>query len=167
MNLKNKRGKGIIVENEVGKLEGVPAVEKTIEEYTPEATAEEGVTARTKDFFGVEVQYLDGKDCGDRCIMDESTQIAYNGPIPVFADCNGKTSIGSASLYVENKCLKADLFLDYHTPERLSMENGVELFPSFVGWTDRIDSGKIKNCRVRGIALTTAKNVDTRIGPLK
>lgn len=158
------------MEEEIGKLEGVPAVEKTIEEYAGQS-AEEGETARTLDILGVAVQFLDGQDSGDHLVIDENTLLAVENPVPVYNVASiakkDENLIGHAALYVEGKVLKGDLFLDYHTPERLALDNDEKLYPALIGAVDVVEKGHVKDCKVIGISLTKSQNVDKRISPVK
>lgn len=158
-----------MVNEEFGDLSGIPVVEKTIEEYDPERGPEEGETARTVDIMGITVQYLDGTDNHDDSVFDEHTEIKYDGPVGVFSDtgCQLSSLIGHASLYVEGKTLKADLFINYHSPERLAIENGINLYPSVCGMIQEKDGDLVKKCSLKGVALTIGKNVDPRIEPLR
>lgn len=161
----DKIGNDIDTDNEIGGLTGIPAVDKTIEEYNPDVGPEYGETAHTLDILGVDIQYLDGKDDGSGSIIDEATAIEYNGPVPVYSDieCKYEQLIGHASLYVENKLLKGDLFIKYNSPERLCIEEGVKLYPALCGTIKVREGAHVKLCGVTGVSLTASKNADDRI----
>ncbi len=63
-----------------------------------------------------------------------SLKIGRSETIPVKND-SGKV-IGAASIEIQDKIVvRADIFLDYFTPERLTIETeGQKLWPHLVGW---------------------------------
>jgi hypothetical protein len=165
MKMTDKIGNDIDTDNKIGELTGIPAVDKTIEEYNPDVGPEYGETAHTLDILGVDIQYLDGKNVDNYAIIDEFTAIEYNGPVPVYSsiDCKLEQLVGHASLYVEGKLLKGDLFIKYNSPERLCIEEGVKLYPALCGTIKVREGAHVKLCGVMGISLTVDKNIDDRI----
>lgn len=53
-------------------------------------------------------------------------KVSFENPVSVFSD-DGRL-LGAARLYQEGKALMAEMFLDYATPERLDIENGVKYY---------------------------------------
>lgn len=107
---------------------------------------------------------LDDKVSGDRF---EGCEIEVENPVPVKVD---DKVIGYATIYVEGKDLVADFFLDYHTPERLSIETKSEAlypYPTMLTAMDNSE-GVWRTCAatIVEVLLIPRKPYDTRIEAL-
>ncbi len=142
-----------IEEEEVGELSG------------PSTTVNDETDGRTLDRFGVLVMILD--DIGEGASLD-GAEIVYEAPIPVYRDGGSRAVgdiVGSASPYVQDGKLFADIFLNYSTPERLGIEAGMKMIPCFDGLALDVEGNNVKKALMKGIVLGV-RNADPRIPPL-
>lgn len=106
----------------IGELDGPPVVERV-------------VTGDTKTLqLKTVLSYLDGVGYD----FSEAVLELPEGPVPVYSEADRRV-IGSASVAIEGNRLVADLFIDYATPERLSIENGEKLYARAFGDFDSYD----------------------------
>lgn len=111
------------------------------------------------------VLYLDDENQSNGDLY-AGAEVAFENPVPVKDDA-GKL-IGFADLSVVGKAVEAQCFLDYHTPERLSIETSSEkLYPSLVAQETLIkmddDNWHIMYILIKGITLTRNPQPDSRI----
>lgn len=110
----------------------------------------------------------------DVCYLTEeqvkTLSLMYN-PVPVFND--GDEELGAAFLIADGNAVRARIFLDYYTPERLNLQNGdIKLYPNLtlgeVTYND-VDTGEVLR-RVTipdALVLTTnTENLDPKLNPL-
>ncbi len=111
------------------------------------------------------VLYLDDENRSNGDLY-AGAEVAFENPVPVKDD-SGKL-IGFADLTVVGKVVEAQCFLDYHTPERLSIETSSEkLYPSLVAQETLIqmDDGQwhIIYVLIKGLSITREQHPNNRI----
>lgn len=114
------------------------------------------------------ILYLDDKNTSSGDFYS-GAEIAYENPVPVKDD-TGKL-IGFADLSVDSNAVEAKFFLDYHTPERLSIETSSEkLYPSLSAQEQLMEMEDnhwhIIYMLIDEIVLTKNPQPDSRILPL-
>lgn len=145
--------------------------EEPIGELTgPEETAYDDSNVRTFDRMGALVAILDENDKQDG--MDfVGVEVDFANPIPVLKEGTFNAAmrttdvIGSSNVWIEGDRVYADIFLDYASPERLSIEAGIKLVPALSGYIVERDGAKIKKITIKHILLG-GRNTDSRIPPL-
>lgn len=142
--------------------------ERVIEVFDPE---DENMdlgddVGRTLDIHDIEFEYLDGVPDPDGAVLDENTKLECINPVWVY-DEDIKKQIGSASLSCTKKALVADLFLDYHTPERLSLESGEKFYLAVVATGTRKDKTNVlERLMVHALVLTRKKHPNKKVQPV-
>ncbi len=77
--------------------------------------------------------YLDDDRGYTRVVSFKGTKLKIPNPLPVRN--NSQEVIGAGALEVQNNVVVADIFLDYFTPERLTLEtDSQKLWPHLVGY---------------------------------
>jgi len=142
-------------EEEVGKLNGTPAVDRA---YTQEETK----LFRRKAVL----TYLDGP------VYDfDLDRVEFENPVPVYGSDMKK--LGFAMVSVEDNRILADITIDYSTEERLLAETGsTDLFPRFFGRMgvpamalfDFQAPTQVLQLMLDGIQLSPDKPADPRLG---
>lgn len=144
----------MVMDKEVIPLSGEVVVDKSFDGETP-------VFERTGTIL-----YLDDVSEGN---LYAGAEVAFENPVPVYDDSD--KMIGFADLSVSGKAVDAHCFLDYHTPERLSIETASEkIYPSLVAQEQLIemDDGKwhVMYSLINSIQLLKVPQPDSRILPL-
>lgn len=93
--------------------------------------------------------------------LDNLTYIVEN-PVPVYS---GQDIVGHANLSVAGTAVKADIFVDYNTPERLDVETGKDIYAmvraeinqEYTRHRDGIEALPGAEFRVTGLELTTSR----------
>ncbi len=144
-------------EEEIGELSG------------PEEKTYDETNARTLDRMGCLVAILDENDRQDNMDFLDA-EVEFANPIPVikegtYVSPRPSDILGSANVWVEGDRVYADIFLDYASPERLTIETGGKLVPALSGFILDRDGDKIKKICIKHILLG-GRNTDKRIPPL-
>lgn len=98
----------------------------------------------------------------------EGCEVFFINPVPVYSDDD--TLIGHCTISVTGKRVDGQFFLDYHTPERLEIEQGiVKLYPDIEA-LEAIDTShppwRVAHCNICRIVLSAALPHDKRLDPL-
>ncbi len=135
----------------------------------PEEKVFDETSARTFDRMGALVAILDESDRQDGMEFN-GVEVDFANPIPVMREgtyVNPKSGdiLGSANVWVEGDKVYADVFLDYASPERLTIEAGGKLIPALSCFIVEREGPKIKKIAIKHILLA-GRNTDDRIPPL-
>lgn len=141
--------------NEISPISGDVLVDKVLEEspvYTCNA-----VILFLDNNNGVNGDYYAG------------AEVAFENPVPVYDD--NRKLIGCADLSVEGRAVEAKCFLNYHTPERLSIQSASEkIYPSITANEVLIkkddDNWHVVYLLIEDVTLTRDAQSDKRILPL-
>lgn len=93
--------------------------------------------------------------------------VKFKNPVRVLSD-DGSV-IGAATLEVIGSRIEGHFFIDYHTPERLNIENKTEkLYPLLTSSevSSEEEPNKVVECEIIEIWLTTEQPLDKRIDAL-
>ncbi len=135
----------------------------------PIEEAYDETNTRTLDRMGVLVAILDDKDVQDG--MDfVGVEVEVDSPVPVikegtYRDPSLTDILGSANVWVEGDRVYADIFLDYASPERLTIQTGGKLVPALSGYITEREANKIKKITIKHVLLA-GRNTDPRIPAL-
>lgn len=111
------------------------------------------------------VLYLDDEDGK---YLYEGAEAHFENPVPVFNSEHKR--IGAAALSVEGKVVKAEIFLDYHTPERLNIETKSVPVYAHINAYEAMDNStgrwRCTDTNIVAIDLDSTPTPDKRIDPI-
>lgn len=84
------------------------------------------------------------------------TDPVFESPVPVFEESQDGELIGAAHLYVRGRQVFADIFIDYSSPMRLTIEAGHRVCPMVSSTVTAVAAGIVTEIRIESVVLMTA-----------
>ncbi len=114
---------------------------------------------RNLQILGVPVLSLDKTDDLDL----SATTAVFETPVPVFEENMEGQLMGAAHLYLEDRRVVADIFIDYASPLRLDIQAGKPVYPLAAAVVSGVANDVITGVRIDALVLTTKKTVSTAV----